>query len=614
MHLPQLLTSLHAIGAVYSCYGTPVVSRSAYAVAEHHTVPEGWTKVGPAPKSAPIDIKIGLKHGNEGVIEQHLLQVSDPNHARYGQHLTAEQVHSIVTPSNNTLESVQSWLLENGVNSLSYSPAKDWVSMRMTVGQVEDLLQTEYYIFVHTDGTMVVRAPEWSLPVHLHEHIDIVQPTTSFFRPSAAATSLFLDGNGKSLSRWEAHGKKSAAKTAGAVSNKPISSICNINATTPECWRTLYGTIDYVAQVPEKQKVGICNYLNQTNNRADIAMFLAKARPEAVSAAHTFELISVNGGTLSQNYTEDNVDNTDGVEGALDAEMMLSMAYPIPMVSWSTGGSPPWKPDLATPSNTNEPYLTWLETVLAKKDLPTVITTSYGDSEQSVPYSYAKRACEGFAQLGARGISVLFSSGDSGVGSRGVCVSNDGRNITRFKPNFPTACPWITSVGSTEAFEPEVATKRFASGAGFSNYFCRPDYQKDAVNDYIDSLDGLHDGLYNKTGRAYPDVAAQGNRQVIVWNGGLQTLGGTSVSVPIFGGVIALVNDALLAAGKPPLGFLNPWIYGGGYKGLNDIVTGSSFGCNTTGFPARPGWDAVSGWGTPNFTELVKLAMKKDCE
>ncbi|KAE9991424.1 hypothetical protein EG327_011727 [Venturia inaequalis] len=595
MHLSQFLTSIHAIGAVYSCYASPVASRSSYAVAEHHPVPKGWTKVGPAPKSALINLQIGLRQGNEGVIEQHLLQVSDPNHVRYGQHLSPDQVHSIITPSDETLDSVASWLLDNGITSFSYSPAKDWISTPLTVGKVERLLQTEYFVFVHDDGTTVVRAPEWSLPLSLHEHIDVVQPTTSFFRPTAAAKSLVLGGEGETVSWWEAHGQTFASKTAGAVSNSTLSSICNITFTSLECVRTLYGTIDYVPKVPEKQKLGITNYLNETNNRADIKLYLETQRPEAVSAAQTFELISIANGTLSQNYTAAQAAAGDGIEGILDAEWVIGVAYPIPMVSWSTGGSPPFIPDLATPTDTNEPYLVWLD-------------------EQTVPYSYAKRACAGFAQLGARGISVLFSSGDAGVGANGTCLSNDGKNTTMFTPNFPTSCPWITSVGGTEAFEPEVAVKRFGSGAGFSNYFGAPDYQKDIVDDYIESLDGLYDGLYNKSGRGYPDVAAQGNRDIIAFNGKIRTVGGTSASSPTFAAVIGLVNDALLAAGKPVLGFMNPWLYSVGYQGLNDVVSGSSIGCNSSGFPAKAGWDAVTGWGTPNFPKLVKLALDKDDE
>jgi tripeptidyl-peptidase I len=65
---------------------------------------------------------------------------------------------------------------------------------------------------------------------------------------------------------------------------------------------------------------------------------------------------------------------------------------------------------------------------------------------------------------------------------------------------------------------------------------------------------------------------------VIVWAGNVTTVGGTSASSPTFASVIALVNDALLAAGKPVLGFLNPWIYSGAYSALTDILEGSAIG------------------------------------
>jgi len=60
-----------------------------------------------------------------------------------------------------------------------------------------------------------------------------------------------------------------------------------------------------------------------------------------------------------------------------------------------------------------------------------------------VPKDFAKRICAGFAQLGARGVSLMFSSGDFGVGDGNSdpttqkCFTNDERNITRFIPTFP---------------------------------------------------------------------------------------------------------------------------------------------------------------------------------
>jgi hypothetical protein len=52
-----------------------------------------------------------------------------------------------------------------------------------------------------------------------------------------------------------------------------------------------------------------------------------------------------------------------------------------------------------------------------------------------------------------------------------------------------------------------------------------------------------------------------------------------------------MLNDARINAGKPPLGFLNPWLYGIGYAGLNDITLGNNPGCGTEGFNSTIGWD-----------------------
>lgn len=56
--------------------------------------------------------------------------------------------------------------------------------MDLPVHKVESLLNTTYSLYRHTDGSTLVRAPEWSLPEDLHEYIDLIQPTTSFFQSS----------------------------------------------------------------------------------------------------------------------------------------------------------------------------------------------------------------------------------------------------------------------------------------------------------------------------------------------------------------------------------------------------------------------------------------------
>lgn len=123
---------------------------------------------------------------------------------------------------------------------------------------------------------------------------------------------------------------------------------------------------------------------------------------------------------------------------------------------------------------------------------------------------------------------------------------------------FPTSCPYITSVGATKFIPEIVATDSrtgFVSGGGFSNYFPRPAYQDPAIPPYITSLGTSFPGLYNASGRAYPDAAAQGYHFSTIWNGSLHPLDGTSAATPTAAAVISLVNDALIAAGKPRWGF-----------------------------------------------------------
>ncbi len=115
--------------------------------------------------------------------------------------------------------------------------------------------------------------------------------------------------------------------------------------------------------------------------------------------------------------------------------------------------------------------------------------------------------------------------------------------------------------------------------------------------------------MYNPNGRGYPDIAAQGYHFATIWNGSLLPLDGTSASTPAAAAVISLVNDALLAQGKPVLGFLNPWLYAGGWKAFTDITIGSSAGCGTDGFPAKEGWDAVTGFGTPFLPKIKELVL-----
>ncbi|KAF9464795.1 tripeptidyl peptidase A [Collybia nuda] len=564
--------------------------------------PSGWIKLGPAPADHEIELRIGLPQPNFPLLEQHLYEVSDPEHARYGAHLSKTEVEELVAPHQDSIDAVNVWLETHGldVTSLARSPAKDWITIKVPIGLAEKMLDTKYHVWKHiSSGAHLVRTTSYSLPDNIHQHVDVIQPTTMFALWKGLKSTMHFED------RVEEH---SIANTIAPLTNiasgaGQVDPACNVSITI-SCIQQLYNVGGYVPKATNKNKIGITGYLEQFANIQDLQSFYADQRPDALNS--TFKFISVKGGLNSQNLSE------AGIEANLDVQFAFGLSYPTPGTFWSTGGRPPFKPDLGTPTNTNEPYADWVDYVLSHGDLPQAISTSYGDSEQTVPESYAHRACAGFAQLGARGVSLLFSSGDGGVGDGNPdpatqeCLTNDGRNITRFIPLFPAGCPYVTAVGGTVNV-PEIAV--FFSGGGFSNYFSRPWYQDRVVQDYLKNLpEDTYKGLFNRGGRAIPDVAAQGRRFRVFWKGNIISIGGTSASAPTFAGIVALLNDARLAKHLPPLGFLNPLLYTKGLEGaFNDITEGNNPGCGTPGFNATKGWDPVTGLGTPNFGKLKIL-------
>ncbi|KAG8716005.1 hypothetical protein FRC09_016123 [Ceratobasidium sp. 395] len=544
-----------------------------------HNVPTGWVAVDPAPADHLIEMRIGLKQGRMDELISALEQVSDPSHARYGMHLSKVEVEELVAPPEDTVKTVEEWLNAHGVKVTGRSSAGDWLHARVPVARAERMLNTRYSVYRHTSGDHIIRSRSYALPRWMDGHIDLIQPTT-YFGPTRDLAPQF-DVEKRTLQ--------------GAAATNVTD--CDLY-TTPACLRKLYKTEGYVPNATDKNSMGITGYLGKSvhslveeyASKADLQRFFDLNRPDAQNPTFTVEL--VNGGQ--------NNETNPGVEGNMDVQYANVITYPTPNIFYSTKGLAPFINDSTTVTSSNEPYLEWVNYMLAKDKLPPTISTSYGETEQTVPRDYAIRVCNSFAQLGARGISLLFASGDNGVGA-GSCMTNSGTPRKQFQPLFPATCPFVTSVGATYGMSPETAL--VISQGGFSNYFKQPSYQEKIALNYMKSLGSTYKGLYNKKGRAFPDVAAQGRNFRIVLNGKETPVTGTSASTPTFAGVIALLNDYRLSKGGKPLGFLNPWLYKNADM-LNDITLGHSSGCGTQGFNATVGWDPVTGLGTPDFEKM----------
>ena len=577
---------------------------------EHAVVPHGWSEVERSftPQDL-IKLEIGLVQQNLDEAAALLHRISDPSHASYGQHLTADELHSLVSPHETSRESVRQWLRSHNVKSTRESHSS--VSILVPISTAERMLDAEYATYLqHRTGKKLIRAKSYSLPRSLSGHVDIVQPTTLF-------GSLHEQYKIESLPTFS--------------SNNPVVNV------TPTSLRRLYKIGNTTAASP-KSYVAVASYLEQYANFADYRQFADRFAPwvrQGPSNDSLFNVTSIQGG---QNLQELSL---AGGEANLDVQYLFGLTGGVARkTDFTTGGRPPFNQDANGQADSNEPYLAFLDTVLAPGyDLPDVISTSYGDDEQTVPESYARRVCDGFLQLGLRGTSLLFSSGDNGVGAGGnvtaeVCVTNDGKNKPTFLPIFPATCPYVTAVGGTTSQSPEVAVEivtrngstngGFFSGGGFSRYFPIPAYQLSTVPAYVRKVAAynstyLSRGLFNPAGRGFPDVAFQSWRFMIILGGKQVAISGTSAASPGFAAVVGLLNDARRQQGKPTLGFLNPLFYslpglsklfGEPTTGLTDITIGSNPGCGTNGFPATDSWDASTGLGTPDFEVLRRIVTK----
>jgi tripeptidyl-peptidase-1 len=151
------------------------------------------------------------------------------------------------------------------------------------------------------------------------------------------------------------------------------------------------------------------------------------------------------------------------------------------------------------------------------------------------------------------------------------------------------------------------------SSGGFSKDFMRSstaDWQAAAVDVYLANAANvtMPSEAFYAAGRAYPDVAAFGQNVQVFAGGKSEAVSGTSCSAPIFAGVIAAINAELLAAGQPPLGWLNPWLYANPSM-FTDVVSGSNPYEKCDGFQATQGWDPVTGLGTPLFGPMLTAAL-----
>uniref|UniRef100_A0A8D0H481 Tripeptidyl peptidase 1 n=1 Tax=Sphenodon punctatus TaxID=8508 RepID=A0A8D0H481_SPHPU len=483
-----------------------------------------------------------------------------------GKFLSLEELRALVQPSPVTQATVGKWLSAYGIEGCRGVGTLDFLECTVPAGTAERLLPgAEFHRYVSGERSVVRSPAPYSLRGELAEHIDFVGGLHRF------------PAERKVLSQAWATEEEVAALHRAGQANFHL-------GVTPAVIRKRYNLTDGDVGAVSNNSQACAQFLEQYFHQADLAEFMQLFGSGFKHHSRVDQVVGQQGRGMA------------GMEASLDVEYIMSTGANISTWVFSNPG---WQgtPCLVLPSL----FAVSCEGVAA---MPCLRPTETHRTDLPRHPLTQPPSC----------------TGDSGAGCRRLAEGNH-----TFRPSFPASSPYVTVVGGTTFHNPfqvgdEVTD--YISGGGFSNIFPLPDYQVAAVRRFLSTAPKLPPAsYYNSSGRAYPDLAALSDNYWVVTNRiPMPWVSGTSASTPVVGGIMALINDRRLQQGLPPLGFLNPALYQLKEKGastaLYDVTQGCHLSCldatvQGQGFCAAPSWDPVTGWGTPNFPQLLRALLSQ---
>jgi len=315
-------------------------------------------------------------------------------------------------------------------------------------------------------------------------------------------------------------------------------------------------------------------------NQSDLTTYFQNLK---ISPAPTVIAVSVDG---AQNSPTGDTNGPD-TEVGLDIEVAGSIAPGARIVVYFA-------------PNTDAGFLDAInQAVMDTVNKPSVVSISWGGPESSWTAQDLQSYNSALQSAAAVGVTVCIACGDNG--------STDGVSDGLDHVDFPASSPYSLACGGTslelkgqsissEVVWNDLSSGGGATGGGVSGTFPLPSYQDNAKVPPSTNPKGF-------AGRGVPDVAGDADPETgynVTVDGSSFVVGGTSAVAPLWAGLVALLNQSL---GKP-VGFLNTALYqniGENVGAFRDITSG-----NNGDYSAAPGWDACSGWGSPNGANLLK--------
>jgi kumamolisin len=468
--------------------------------------------------------------------------------------------------SKDDIDKVTAVLTKLGLTVVHSNPASRTIRLTGTVSAMEDAFQVKLFNYAHESGNYRGRVGEVRVPTELK---DIVQGVFG------------LDNRRVARRR-----RQPVRDTSHARAMKGV----------PPSWYTpakLAKHYNFPSAQGDGQTVGILEF-----GGGFFEQDLEKFCKLTGGAVPVVKPISTDGTPTT---------TKDGAEGEvmLDVEIVAGCCPKSTIVlyfaNWSEQG-----------------WIAALDAVTQDKENdPGVLSVSWGFAEDADIWTgqAMTQINESLQEAAYLGITVCVAAGDDG--------SSDAINDGHAHVDFPSSSPYVLSVGGTTitshtGTEGDIvwmegdglrADNGGSTGGGVSSVFPRPDWQANV------KIQSVNPGAI--VGRCLPDIAANADwtasPYLLVVDGKAQPNGGTSAATPLWASLVTLINEHRGAGNR--IGYLTPVLYqvqpgaGAGVtvgtEGCTDVDSGNNTTDAIGGYSAGSGYDAVSGWGTPNGQKLM---------
>jgi uncharacterized protein (TIGR03437 family) len=512
-------------------------------------------------------------------LDQLLADQQDPTSAHYHQWLTPEQFADRFGASQSDLDQAAAWLKQQNLTVLGTARARNWIAFTGTAGQIETAFKTEIHNYRVNGELHFANASNPSIPAALQGLVGAIRGLTDFRMRPAPMRKRVVQPNYNNAN------------------------LCQTHCVGPGDFATIYDLKPLYSSGIDGTGQTIV-VVGQTNiNVSDIRQF------------RTFFGLAAKDPTLTlvPGEKDPGIVSTDQDEANLDIEY--------------SGGIAP---------NANIIFVYSSDVSISAQyavdqKLAPILSMSYGLCEPLTGLADARSQRAQAQQANAQGMTWLAPSGDTGAVD---CYDPTQRTVYGLSVDTPASIPEVTGVGATTfnenggnywattnsasnssalSYIPELAWNEsatdgspLASGGGASSFFTKPSWQTGS-------------GVPADNARDVPDVSVNGSVYhdgYFFYSAGSQgVVGGTSVGVPTFSGVLALISQYLASKGVSTaggLGNVNPKLYGIAQtnpSAFHDIVSGDNKvdpcpprvrGCDGTpvGYAAGPGYDQVTGIGS----------------